>query len=177
MVFQKGLKTNINKKNKLVRKLKKVSKLKKKNLERKNVKIGTFNVYEWHNVQDILNFKEQCRYINSLDCDILGLQEVIIKDNTVFSLRNLSKIFNKYYIFDCTFDVYWHQDDAHGHSSYLDRRGVGDCCRHPAHCGFGLDHLGAKVQTIARGRERAGEDHPHPERFLQSIIEDSVRQY
>lgn len=118
MFFQKGVKTNINKKNKLVRKLKKVNKL-KKNIQRKNVKIGTFNVYEWHNVQDILNFKEQCRYINSLDCDILGLQEVIIKDNTEYSLSNLKKIFNKYNIFNCTFDVYWHQDDGYKFGNLL----------------------------------------------------------
>lgn len=95
MVFQKDLKTKM------------------------NVKIGTFNVYQWNNIKDFPNFKEQCKYINSLDCDILGLQEVIIKDNTEYSLSNLNKIFKKYNIFNCTFDVYWHQYDGYKFGNLL----------------------------------------------------------
>lgn len=84
------------------------NKIKQNNSKENKLKIGTFNVYEWQNINDKHNFEEQCNYINKLNCDIIGLQEVIVKDRTKLSINNFKRIFSKYNIFNCTFDVEWH---------------------------------------------------------------------
>ena len=90
----------------------------KKIIRKIKLKVVTYNVFEWGKCAQYSKgdgFKDQIEYLKSLNSDIIGLQEVYIKEHDDnFSLKKIKEIFKDYEVIDGTFEVSWIPDGKFG---------------------------------------------------------------